>query len=307
MQEEQELHRIIKATSEQLDVVKRAHALLAVQAGQSFTDAARAAGYKSGDSISLLVERFHQHRLSVLLIAPGRGRKPTDTPEQRAQIIATVQRQPDRVQDHTATWSLMLLRHALRNAGLPHIASETVRETLHEAGYAFGKTRTWCPTGTAQRKRKAGVVTVHDPAAPEKKVIEQAYEQAEAAGLELWNQDEAGPYQAIPHEGENGHPAGKPRLMPHAYLRGGTAKLLTLFRPATGQMRAKGVLSAPNVVLHPWLKEQFLQEWKAIERRHPAETLPADRRSSVLCPMGNLAGSSVATAPAAPAHPSHLG
>lgn len=107
-------------------------------------------------------------------------------------------------------------------------------------------------------------------------MIEQAYEQAEAAGLALWNQDEAGPYQAIPHEGEHWHPAGKPRLMPHEYLRGGTAKLLTLFRPATGVVRAKGVLSAPNVVLHPWLKEQLLEEVEAIERRHPADTLPAE-------------------------------
>jgi hypothetical protein len=28
--------------------------------------------------------------------------------------------------------------------------------------------------------------------------------------------------------------------------------LLTLFRPATDQVRAKGVLSAPNAILHPW-------------------------------------------------------
>jgi len=50
---------------------------------------------------------------------------------------------------------------------------------------------------------------------------------------------------------------GKASTQPHEYVRGGTAKLLTLFRPATGQLRAKGVLSAPNVVLHPWLQEQL--------------------------------------------------
>jgi transposase len=32
---------------------------------------------------------------------------------------------------------------------------------------------------------------------------------------------------------------------------------LTLFRPATGQVQAKGVLSAPNMVLHPWLQEEL--------------------------------------------------
>ena len=169
LQEEQELHRITKATSERLDVVKRARALLCVQAGRPFTDAASEAGYKSGDSISQLVERFNQRGLEALLIAPGRGRKPIYTSEQRARIVAEVQRQPDRTQDQTATWSLMLLRQALRKAELPHVAKETIRVTLHEAGYTFGKTRTWCPTGSALRKRKAGVVTVHDPAAPEKK------------------------------------------------------------------------------------------------------------------------------------------
>lgn len=110
----------------------------------------------------------------------------------------------------------------------------------------------------------------------QKKLIEQADEHVEAAGLELWNEDEAGPYQAIPHPGEDWHPAGKPHRLPHEYQRRGTAKLLTLFRPATGTLRAKGVQSAPNVVLHPWLKEQFLQELEAIERQHPAQALPPE-------------------------------
>jgi hypothetical protein len=35
--------------------------------------------------------------------------------------------------------------------------------------------------------------------------------------------------------------------------------LLTLFRPATGEVRAKGVPSAPNAVLHPWLQHELLQ------------------------------------------------
>ena len=88
-------------------------------------------------------------------------------------------------------------------------------------------------------------------------MIEVAYQEAEAAGLALWCQDEAGPYQAIPQPGADWHPEGKPTTQPHEYVRGGTAKLLTLFRPATGQARALGVLAAPNVVLHPWLQEQL--------------------------------------------------
>jgi transposase len=42
-------------------------------------------------------------------------------------------------------------------------------------------------------------------------------------------------------------------------VRGGTAKLLTLFRPAIGEVRAKGVKQTTNAILHPWLKEQIIE------------------------------------------------
>lgn len=86
-----------------------------------------------------------------------------------------------------------------------------------------------------------------------------AYRIAERMGIPLWCQDEAGPYQAIPQPGQSWQPAGHPHTQPHEYIRGGTAKLLTLFRPATGEVRAKGVSHAPNVVLHPWLQHELLQ------------------------------------------------
>ncbi len=87
------------------------------------------------------------------------------------------------------------------------------------------------------------------------------------------NEDEAGPYQAIPQPGSSWQPEGHPALQPHEYERGGTAKLLTLFRPATGKIRAKGVVSVTNAVLHPWLKERLLEVLAEIEQAHPRETL----------------------------------
>jgi hypothetical protein len=82
---------------------------------------------------------------------------------------------------------------------------------------------------------------------------------AEPLGIPVWCQDEAGPYQAIPQLGASWEPTGKAACQPHEYIRGGTAKLLTLFRPATGEVRARGVSSAPNRVLHPWLQEELSQ------------------------------------------------
>lgn len=76
-------------------------------------------------------------------------------------------------------------------------------------------------------------------------------------GLPVWCEDEAGPYQAIPQPGRSWQPVGQPAHQPHEYLRGGTAKLLTLFRPATGEVRARAVEHTPNTVLHPWLQEEL--------------------------------------------------
>ena len=139
------------------------------------------------------------------------------------------------------------------------MARETIRQVLHEAGYRDLRTRTWCRTGYALRVRKSGTVTVSDQETLEKKrLIELACEQAEAAGIVQLNEDEAGPYQAIPQPGASWQPEGHPATQPHEYERGGTAKLLTLFRPATGELRAKGVVSAANAVLHPWRKRAAL-------------------------------------------------
>lgn len=91
-----------------------------------------------------------------------------------------------------------------------------------------------------------------------------AYRVAEEAGIPLWCQDEAGPYQTVPHPGAGWCPVGMPTLQPHEYVRNGTAKLLTLFRPATGAVRARGVTSAPNTVLHPWLQQELTQVLAAL-------------------------------------------
>jgi DDE superfamily endonuclease len=89
-------------------------------------------------------------------------------------------------------------------------------------------------------------------------------------------------------------------------VRGGTAKLLTLFRPATGELRAKGVTHATNAVLHPWLQQELtavlatlppvapseeerppLARWATWLGHEPREPLPPLR---LLLIWDNLAG-----------------
>jgi transposase len=167
--EREQLGAIVRATSERADVRQRAIAVLAVAQGQSYTMAAARAGYASGEAVSRLVRRVNQRGLSALEIAAGRGRKPTYSASERQQIVDTLQQVPERTTDQSGTWSLTLLQRRLRSTGLPQVSRDTVQKTLRQAGYSWQRTRTWCPTGTARRKRKAGVVTVTDPEAERKR------------------------------------------------------------------------------------------------------------------------------------------
>lgn len=102
----------------------------------------------------------------------------------------------------------------------------------------------------AQARRGRGPRSGRDG---KKGLIEQAYTQTE---VPVWTQDEAGPYQAIPQPGTRWRPTTSPARYPHEHIRHGTAKLLTLFHPASGQVRVTGVTSAANAVLHPWLQAE---------------------------------------------------
>jgi hypothetical protein len=109
-------------------------------------------------------------------------------------------------------------------------------------------------------------------------LIEEAYRLGEAMGLPVWCTDQAGPYQTIPYPGQSWRPEGEPARAPHEYLRGGTAKALTLFRPADGRVRLKGVTACPNAVLHPWLKRELAAILAALPEP-PAEP-PGGRRAA---------------------------
>ena len=91
----------------------------------------------------------------------------------------------------------------------------------------------------------------------QKKLIEQAYTLGAQLGLSVWCEDEAGPFQAVPHPGVSWRPRGQPATQPHEYIRGGTPKILTLFHPATGQVRLQSAARGTNAVLHPWLRERL--------------------------------------------------
>jgi hypothetical protein len=103
-------------------------------------------------------------------------------------------------------------------------------------------------------------------------LIEDAYTVGASLGLAVWREDEAGPFQTVPHDGPSWQPEGRPARQPHEYVRDGTAEVLTLFRPADGRVRVGGATSVTNAVLHPWAK----RELTAILAELPAPPPSAD-------------------------------
>jgi transposase len=171
VEERLRLERIARAQTEPAAQVARAKALLAVADGRRFTDAARAAGRRSGDAVAHLVARFNRDGLGAVHPSHGGGQPKRYTVAEQARIVREVRRPPDRDTDRTATWSLTTLQRALRQApdGLPTISTCTIWCVLHDAGFTWQRDRSWCQTGTAVRKRKRGTAIVQDPDAEAKK------------------------------------------------------------------------------------------------------------------------------------------
>lgn len=170
-QERPALERIARAGSERANVVAWANEVLKVASGSTYGAAATAVGRRSGEPVSQLVRRFNKEGLAALVPRCAGGRKPSYDATARERILTEARRKPDPAQDGTATWSLMTLRRALRNApdGLPHVSTYTIGQVLHAAGFRWLAARSWCETGKAVRKRRSGPVTVIDPDAEAKK------------------------------------------------------------------------------------------------------------------------------------------
>jgi transposase len=169
--ERHELSRISRSQAAPAVEVIRARILLAVADGDDYQQAARSVGRRSGDAVAHLVARFNAEGLAALTPRHGGGRRPTYGPAAPARIVAEAARAPTPEADGTATWSLSTLQRTLRAApdGLPRVSTYTIRRALRESGASYQRTRTWCLTGQALRRRKAGPAVVADPDAEAKK------------------------------------------------------------------------------------------------------------------------------------------
>ncbi len=167
----EELTRLSRSHRAPAAEVDRARALLAIADGARYTAAAHRVGRGHTETISAWVSRCNQEGLAAVRPHQGGGPRIRYGAREQQRILAEWARSPEREQDGTATWSLSLLQKALRRApdGLPQVSTFTIWRTLHEAGVSWQKSRTWCATGEALRRRKRGLVRVSDPDAAVKK------------------------------------------------------------------------------------------------------------------------------------------
>jgi hypothetical protein len=96
------------------------------------------------------------------------------------------------------------------------------------------------------------------------------------AGLAVWCEDEAGPFQAVPQPGSSWQRSGHPATQPHEWIRGGTTKLMTLLEPTSGTVDVQPAVSLTNTVLHAWLKENLAQRLATL----PPATAVSDREAN---------------------------
>lgn len=169
--ERTELNALARSRSAPADRIARAQQILAVAEGAHLQQAVQQANRHSRQALARLIRRFNHEGISAIEGHHGGGPAVRYGPKEQERILKEFARTPDREKDQTASWSLTSLQRALRRTpdGLPTISTYVIFQVLHQAGYTWQQDRTWCDTGTVQRKRKEGVVSVTDPHATEKR------------------------------------------------------------------------------------------------------------------------------------------
>jgi len=158
--ERAELERVSRSHTESFEHVARAKALLAVNQGHTYQEAAILSGRRSDQAVSSLVLRFNQRGLDALNSLHGGGFKIIYGPKEKQQILDHVSQKREGGSSH---WSLSLIQTSLEETPLGHVSRDTIWKTLREEGYRFQKSRTWVNTGKVIRKRNGKWVEVKDP------------------------------------------------------------------------------------------------------------------------------------------------
>ena len=211
--ERTELTRLSRSQSAPAAEVDRARALLAIADGASYTAAAHLVGRGHNETISAWVSRFNREGLAAVRPHHGGGPRIRYGAHEQQRILAEWARSPER---ETGRHRHLVVEPAAEGpapgAGRP-AAGEPVH---HRAHPARGRPELAEEPHLVRDRRGAAEAQVRRGArqrsgcACQKKLIEQAYTQAAQQGLSVWCEDEAGPFQAVPHPGVSWQPQAHP-------------------------------------------------------------------------------------------------
>ena len=210
--------------------------------------------------MSHLVARFNREGLAALDPRHGGGHTPTYDAAARDRILREAARTPTPEADGTATWSLTLLRRALRAApdGLPqgldvhHLAGPPRGRVHVPADPHVVPDRVRRPQAQGRRRDR------HRPGrGAEKKLIEDAYTRARRSGWRCGARTRPARSRRSRTPARPGNRRGTRPASRTSTCATARPRCSTLFRPADGRVRIEGATSSPNAVLHPWLKREL--------------------------------------------------
>ena len=166
-----ELTRLSRSLSAPAAQVERARALLAIADGASYTAAAHQVGRRHTETISAWVSRFNRDGLAAVRPGHGGGARIRYGADAQRRILAEWAANPAAQTGRHGDVVVEPAAESLAQGSgwAARVSTYTIWRTLHEAGLSWQKSRTWCETGIAMRKRKPGVVRVSDPDAAVKR------------------------------------------------------------------------------------------------------------------------------------------
>ena len=169
--ERQVLEQLSRSSREPAGHVAHAKGLLAVTAGKTYTEAAAAAGRKTGDTVARWVSEFNRQGLAALERKHGGGpARQVWAYGARTHLDGSAAAADAGAGWHRDVVVAVIMPNPAPGTGWPAPVSEdTIRTVLLEAGFTWQQARSWCQTGQVVRKRQSGPVTVVDPDAEAKK------------------------------------------------------------------------------------------------------------------------------------------
>lgn len=226
-EERNELKRWVRTTSMPSGLVRRARAILLVSEGKSLAETGRIVGM-GRRIVRFWVSRFIEDRIRGLKDKPGRGRKPTFSPEVALYLVKIACEMPDRLGRSLSLWDCQELARKLEDDNIVQsISTETIRRILNNHHLKPWRHHMWL--GAKTPRDEAFRVQVQE--------VCDLYTRQLLPHEMVLSFDEKTSLQPRTRK-EPTKPAkpGKPVHVEHEYIRNGALNLFAAFDTRTGRV-----------------------------------------------------------------------